>query len=174
MLFVQLKGCFCILNLIQVPVDTGGAWLSSARVVKCRVKSHNERNPCLQLCRRLRWYPLERLPVINRRKVRTTSSHHAPYVLGDTRATMAGTMGCNLARVCQPQKPGLSSDCRLQLACMKAESLVIAGQPHGGEYCSRALYTPPVTPWKLAQPKVVTLTNRRRAPNAGLVTRVKS
>ena len=29
--------------------DTGAAWLSSARVVRCRVKSHNERNPCLQL-----------------------------------------------------------------------------------------------------------------------------
>ncbi len=25
---------------------TGGAWLSSARVVRCRVKSRNERNPC--------------------------------------------------------------------------------------------------------------------------------
>ena len=29
--------------------NTGAAWLSSARVVRCRVKSHNERNPCLQL-----------------------------------------------------------------------------------------------------------------------------
>ncbi len=28
---------------------TGGAWLSSARVVRCWVKSRNERNPCLQL-----------------------------------------------------------------------------------------------------------------------------
>ncbi len=28
---------------------TGAAWLSSARVVRCRVKSHNERNPCPQL-----------------------------------------------------------------------------------------------------------------------------
>ena len=28
---------------------TGGAWLSSARVVKCQVKSCNERNPCLLL-----------------------------------------------------------------------------------------------------------------------------
>src|SRR6202048_4314982 len=27
----------------------GGAWLSSARVVRCWVKSRNERNPCLQL-----------------------------------------------------------------------------------------------------------------------------
>src|SRR5207247_11034980 len=30
-------------------LGTGAAWLSSARVVRCRVKSHNERNPCLQL-----------------------------------------------------------------------------------------------------------------------------
>src|SRR5207249_7998060 len=29
--------------------DTGAAWLSSARVVRCWVKSRNERNPCLQL-----------------------------------------------------------------------------------------------------------------------------
>ena len=28
---------------------TGGAWLSSARVVRCWVKSRNERNPCLVL-----------------------------------------------------------------------------------------------------------------------------
>ena len=28
---------------------TGAAWLSSARAVKCRVKSSNERNPCRQL-----------------------------------------------------------------------------------------------------------------------------
>ena len=27
-------------------VETGGAWLSSARVVRCWVKSRNERNPC--------------------------------------------------------------------------------------------------------------------------------
>ena len=30
---------------------TGGAWLSSARVVRCWVKSRNERNPCLLLLR---------------------------------------------------------------------------------------------------------------------------
>ena len=29
--------------------NTGAAWLSSARVVRCRVKSLNERNPCRQL-----------------------------------------------------------------------------------------------------------------------------
>ncbi len=30
-------------------VKTGGAWLSSARVVRCWVKSRNERNPCTVL-----------------------------------------------------------------------------------------------------------------------------
>ena len=34
---------------IQSGTITGAAWLSSARVVRCRVKSLNERNPCLQL-----------------------------------------------------------------------------------------------------------------------------
>ncbi len=66
--------------------------------------------------------------MINRRKVGTTSSHHGPYVPGYTRATMASTMGCELARVSQSQKAGLSPDCSLQLDCMKLESLVIADQ----------------------------------------------
>ena len=57
-----------------------------------------------------------------------TSNHHALYVLGYTRATMAGTEGCQGAIRSQSQKAGLSSDCRLQPACMKLESLVIANQ----------------------------------------------
>lgn len=57
-----------------------------------------------------------------------TSNHHAPYVLGYTRATMAGTMGSETARWSQSQKTSLSSDRRLQLACVKLESLVIADQ----------------------------------------------
>ncbi len=59
-----------------------------------------------------------------------TSSHHGLYVQGYTRTTMVGTKGCKPARVSQSQKPGLSSDCSLQLDCMKVESLVIAHQ-HG-------------------------------------------
>ena len=57
-----------------------------------------------------------------------TSSPHGPYVLGDTHATMAGTMGRQGASPSQSHKAGLSSDCRLQLACMKEELLVTAGQ----------------------------------------------
>ncbi len=57
-----------------------------------------------------------------------TSNHHAPYDLGYTRATMGGTKGCEPARGSESQKAALSSDCRLQLACMKPELLVTAGQ----------------------------------------------
>ena len=62
------------------------------------------------------------------------SSHHAPYVLGYTRATLAGTEGCKLARGSESQKAGLGSDWRLKLASMKAELLVIADQQCRGEY----------------------------------------
>ena len=57
-----------------------------------------------------------------------TSSHHAPYVLGCTRATMGDTTGCDTARWSESLKAGLSSDWSLQLDSMKAESLVIADQ----------------------------------------------
>ena len=57
-----------------------------------------------------------------------TSSHHGPYGQGYTRTTMVGTEGCNTARWSQSHKTVLSSDCRLQLACMKPELLVTAGQ----------------------------------------------
>lgn len=57
-----------------------------------------------------------------------TSNHHAPYVLGYTRTTMAGTDGSEAVRRSETEKAGLSSDCSLQLDYMKSESLVIAGQ----------------------------------------------
>ena len=71
---------------------------------------------------------LERLPGITWRKVGTTSNHHAPYALGYTRVTMAGTTSSQLARVSKSLKTSLSSDCTLQLECMKSESLVNADQ----------------------------------------------
>ena len=62
-----------------------------------------------------------------------TSSPHGLYAQGCTRATMAFTEGSQPARGSKSQKERLSSDCRLQLAYMKLESLVIAGQQHCGE-----------------------------------------
>ena len=57
-----------------------------------------------------------------------TSNHHAPYVLGYTRATMVGTKSMQYCEVERISKTDHSSDCRLQLACMKSELLVIANQ----------------------------------------------
>ena len=104
---------------------TDAAWLSSARVVRCWVTSRNERNPYCQL---LRKSTLARLPLTKRRKVGTTSNHHAPYILGYTRNTMAVNRGKQSREAEQTPKSRPSSDCRLQLACMKSESLVIADQ----------------------------------------------
>ena len=70
----------------------------------------------------------------NRRKVGMTSSPHAPYVQGYTRATLARTEGSDTARWSESHKARLGSDCRLKLAYMKVELLVIADQQRRGEY----------------------------------------
>ena len=57
-----------------------------------------------------------------------TSSPHGLYGLGCTRPTMERTEGSEPARASKSHKALPSSDCRLQLACMKPESLVIVGQ----------------------------------------------
>ena len=57
-----------------------------------------------------------------------TSSQHGLYILGYTHATMGGTMGSEAATRSESSKAILSSDCRLQLACMKLELLVIVDQ----------------------------------------------
>ena len=60
-----------------------------------------------------------------------TSNHHAPYVLGYTRATMAITKSSETAMLSKSQKDSLSSDCGLQPAHMKSELLVIPNQHVG-------------------------------------------
>ena len=87
-----------------------------------------------------------------------TSSHNGLYVQGYTRATMAGTKRSQAARWRQSQKTVLSSDRRLQLACVKLESLVMAyqndavntfpGLVHTARHitkvgCTRSLYANP-------------------------------
>ncbi len=57
-----------------------------------------------------------------------TSSPHGLYVLGYTRATMAGTKGRDTVRWSQSHKTSLSSDWSLQPDFMKVESLVIVDQ----------------------------------------------
>ena len=57
-----------------------------------------------------------------------TSNHHALYDLGYTRTTMDVNRGKQCGDTEQIPKNVLSSDCRLQLAYMKSELLVIANQ----------------------------------------------
>ena len=57
-----------------------------------------------------------------------TSSHHGPYGMGYTRATMVGTEGRKTARLSQSHKADRSPDWSLQLDSMKLESLVIGDQ----------------------------------------------
>ena len=111
----------------------GAAWLSSARAVRCRLKCHNERNPCRQL-----------------------PSGDA----GDSGGTATARCeeGGDDVKSARPLRPGrhtcyngsyrgkppgdreqisksyLSSDWSLQLDSMKLDSLVIAHQPWRGEY----------------------------------------
>ena len=60
-----------------------------------------------------------------------TSNHHAPYVLGYRRTTMAITKRRDTVRWSKSQKDGPSSDCGLQPAHMKLNLLVIPNQHVG-------------------------------------------
>ena len=106
---------------------TGVAWLSSARVVRCWVKSRNERNPRLQLPSGLAGHSEGTAgdkPEEGGDDVKSSwplcPGLHTCYNGGDS-----GKPG----REAEPiSKSRLSSDCTLQLGCMKVESLVIADQ----------------------------------------------
>ncbi len=110
-----------------VGVHTGAAWLSSARVVRCWVKSRNERNPRLQL------------PSGRAGHSEGTAGDKPEEGGDDVKSSWplrAGLHTCynggdsgRQSREGEPiSKSRLSSDCTLQLECMKSESLVIADQ----------------------------------------------
>ncbi len=106
---------------------TGAAWLSSARVVKCWVKSRNERNPCLQLPS---GYAGDSGETAGDKPEEGGDDVKSSWPLrsGLHTSTMAGTKGCDTAKWSESQKASLSSDWSLQLDSMKLESLVIAYQ----------------------------------------------
>ena len=108
---------------------TGVAWLSSARVVRCWVKSSNERNPRPML------YIRRILPGFNQEEggddVKSAwllqPGLHTCYN-GVQQRDAKSQDGAN------PIKSPLSSDRGLQLALSKLESLVTVNQPRHGEY----------------------------------------
>ena len=96
-----------------------------------------------------------------------TSSHHAPYVLGCKHATMAGTKGCELARVSESHKASLSSDRSLQLDSVKLELLVIPDQQRRGEYVPGPCTHRPSHHESRQHPKSVTQPSREGAAEGG-------
>ena len=106
---------------------TDAAWLSSARVVRCWVKSRNERNPCDQL-------PSSKVGHSDR-----TAGDKPEEGGDDVKSSWLLRVGLHTCyngvyrgkRDCEVEpilKRRLSSDCSLQLENMKLESLVIADQ----------------------------------------------
>ena len=114
-------------------VPQGAAWLSSARAVRCQVKSYNERNPYVQL-------PAGKAgdsggtagasreeggdDVKSARPLRP--GRHTCYNGGHRGALPGDRMGISKSR--------LSPDRSLQPDSVKLDSLVIAHQPWRGEY----------------------------------------
>ena len=111
----------------------GAAWLSSARAVRCQVKSYNERNPCVQL-------PASRVGDSGR--TAGASREEGGDDVKSARPLRPGRHTCYNGRYRgQPpgdreriSKAGLSSDRSLQPGSVKLDSLVIAHQPWRGEY----------------------------------------
>ena len=111
----------------------GAAWLSSARAVRCRLKCHNERNPC------------PRLPSGNAGHSGETAIVRCEEGGDDVKSARplrpglhtcynggySGKLPCERMRI--PKTP-LSSDWSLQPDSTKLDSLVIAHQPWRGEY----------------------------------------
>ncbi len=102
-----------------------------------------------------------------------TSNHHAPYDLGYTRTTMAINKEKQDCDVEQISKNCPSSDCRLQLAYMKSELLVIADQNAAVNTFPGLVHTARHT-WEAVTPEVGSLTAMRTPPKVGLMTGVKS
>ena len=73
----------------------------------------------------------------------------------------------------QNSKQRLSSDCRLQLACMKSELLVIADQHAAVNTFPGLVHTARHT-MRAGGPEVDSLTARRTSPKVKLVIGVKS
>ena len=111
----------------------GAAWLSSARAVRCRVKSHNERNPYHQLPTGSAGHSNETASV---------SCEEGGDDVKSARPLYPGLHTCYNGRYRgQPlgdkeliPKTYLSSDRSLQPDSVKLDSLVIAHQPWRGEY----------------------------------------
>ena len=111
----------------------GAAWLSSARAVRCRLKCHNERNPCCQLLTG---------SAEDSDKTAIVRCEEGGVYVKSARPLRPGLHTCYNGRyrgqlpsaAMRISKAYLTSDRTLQPASVKLDSLVIAHQPCRGEY----------------------------------------
>ena len=111
----------------------GAAWLSSARAVRCRLKCHNERNPCLRLPSGNAGNSVE-TAVVRREEGGDDVKSARPLRPGLHTCYNGGYRRPLPGDGMQIFKTSLSSDRSLQLDSVKLDSLVIAHQPWRGEY----------------------------------------
>ena len=112
---------------------TGAAWLSSARVVRCLVKSSNERNPCELLPARKGGDSVQTAGIKPEEGGDDVKSVW-PLRPGLHTCYNARYNGTQYREVEQIHKTEPSSDWSLQLDSMKLESLVMAYQQRRREY----------------------------------------
>ena len=106
---------------------TGAAWLSSARVVRCWVKSRNERNPYSMLLIPQGMHS-SRTAFDKKEEGGDDVKSSCPLCLGLHTCYNGWDNAMQARKGERTAKPSLSSDRRLQLACVKSESLVNANQ----------------------------------------------
>ena len=111
----------------------GAAWLSSARAVRCRLKCHNERNPCRQLPSGDAGHS-GGTAVARREEGGDDVKSARPLRPGLHTCYNGAYRRQDHGNVVQILKVSLSSDWGLQPDPMKLDSLVIAHQPWRGEY----------------------------------------
>ena len=132
--------------------DTGAAWLSSARAVRCWVKSRNERNPYSLLVRKdLSEETAGDEPEEGGDDVKSSW----PLCPGRHTCYNGRYRGMQYREVEPIPKSGLSWDRSLQLDSVNAESLVIVDQPRHGEYVPGPCTHRPSHHESLLYPKLV-------------------
>src|SRR5690606_1883521 len=145
---------------------TGAAWLSSARVVRCWVKSRNERNPCPVL---LTGQAEDSRGTAGVKPEEGGDDVKSSWPLRPGLHTCYNgrNRGLRTRKRERIPKSGPSSDCGLKLDHMKPESLVIADQLCRGEYVPGPCTHRPSRHGSWERPKSVTQpqggSGRRRA-----------
>ena len=111
----------------------GAAWLSSARAVRCRLKCHNERNPCCQLLTGSA-EDSDKTAIVRCEEGGDDVKSARPLHPGRHTCYNGVDKGKPPGDRERIPKPRLSSDRSLQPDSVKLDSLVIAHQPWRGEY----------------------------------------